>query len=297
MLGHEPRLVADGFSFLEGPRWHDERLFVSDFYTHRVLSFDARGQEETICTVPNQPSGLGFLDDGSMLIVSMLDRRLLRLVGGRLSEVADLTALAPWHCNDMVVDAAGRAYVGNFGFDDGAGGKMQTTGLIRVDQDGSASIAAADLLFPNGIVISAEGDQMCVAETFAGRISAFDINRDGGLSNRRTWASFGTGAADTLDGAIASRVPLPDGMALDAEGALWIGDAAGKGALRVAEGGAILDFVPTGDLAVYAVALGGGDRRTLFLCCAPPLPHGRPKTDLRAVLLSCRVDAPGAGLP
>ncbi len=294
---HEPRLVADGFSFLEGPRWHDGRLYVSDFYTHRVLAFDPRGQVETVCTVLKQPSGLGFLPDGSLLVISMLDRRLLHLDGGRLVEVVDLTPLAPWHCNDMVVDAAGRAYVGNFGFDDSADGKMQVTNLICVDTDGSTRIAASDLLFPNGMVITPEGRQMLVAETFAARISAFDIGQDGGLANRRTWASFGARVEETVAAAIGSQAPLPDGMAMDAEGALWIGDAAGTGALRVREGGEILDFVPTGDLAVYAVALGGRDRRTLYLCAAPPLPHGRPKTELRAVLLSCPVQAPGAGLP
>ena len=297
-MAREIRVVAQGgFSFLEGPRWHDGRLYVSDFYTHRVLAFDEAGSMETICTVPNQPSGLGFAPDGSLLVVSMLDRRLLRLEGSRLVEVANLTALAPWHCNDMVVDSAGRSYVGNFGFDDSADAKMATTGLICVQTDGTAAIVASDLLFPNGVVITPGGEQMMVAETFAARISAYDISLEGGLSNRRVWASFAAQPETTLAGAVASGVPMPDGMALDEEGALWVGDAAGKGALRVREGGEIIDFVPTGNLAAYAVALGGADRRTLYLCAAPPLPFGLPKTERRACLLSCRVDSPGVGLP
>ena len=296
-MSRVPRVIAKGFSFLEGPRWHEGRLYVSDFYTHRVLAFDEAGSFEAICNVPGQPSGLGFLPDGSLLVVSMLDRRLLRLDGEALIQVADLSSLAPWHCNDMVVDKAGRAYVGNFGFDDSADERMQATNLICVERDGKAAVAAPDLLFPNGIVITPGADQMMIAETFAGRISAFDLAADGALSNRRTWASFISPPPATLAAAIASGVPLPDGLALDAEGALWIGDAAGKGAYRIREGGEMIDFVPTGGLAVYAVALGGADRRTLFLCAAPPLPHGRPEVERRAVLMTCRVDSPGVGLP
>jgi len=296
-MSRVPRLLAQGFSFLEGPRWHEGRLYVSDFYTHRVLAFNENGSFETLCNVPGQPSGLGFLPDGSLLVVSMLDRRLLRLEGDALIQVADLSSLASWPCNDMVVDKAGRSYVGNFGFDDGADEGMEATDLICVQPDGTAAVAASDLLFPNGIVITPGADRMMVAETFAGRISAFDVAADGTLSNRRTWASFLSPPPATLAAAIASGVPLPDGMALDAEGALWIGDAAGNGASRIREGGETIDFVPTGDLAVYAVALGGADRRTLFLCAAPPLPHGRPDVERRAVLLSCRVDSPGVGLP
>lgn len=296
-MTREIRLVADGFSFLEGPRWHDERLYVSDFYTRRVLAFDETGALEEVCTVPQQPSGLGWLPDGSLLVVSMLDRRLLRLDGARLTEFADLSQLAPWHCNDMVVDRVGRSYVGNFGFDDGAEGPMVPTGLICVQPDGSASMAAADLIFPNGAVITPGGDRLMVAETFAGRISAYAVGSDGSLSDRTVWAAFTHRPERTLAAAVASGVPMPDGMALDADGALWIGDAAGSGAIRVREGGEIVDTVSTGDLAVYAVALGGWDRRTLYLCAAPPLPHGRPKESLRAVLMSCRVDSPGVGLP
>ena len=291
------RVVAEGFSFLEGPRWHDGMLYVSDFYTHRVLAFDESGAGRTVCTVAQQPSGLGWLPDGSLLVVSMLDRRLLRFDGARLAEFADLSGLAPWHCNDMVVDRSGRAYVGNFGFDDGRQIPMVPTDLICVEPDGTARAAASDLLFPNGIVINPEGNRMMVAETFAGRISAYTLSPDGSLSNRTTWASFTDRPESTLDAAVRSGVPLPDGMALDADGALWIGDAAGSGALRVREGGEVIESVPTGELAVYAVALGGSDRRTLYLCAAPPLPRGRPKSELRAVLLSCRVETPGVGLP
>jgi sugar lactone lactonase YvrE len=292
------RVLAQGLSFLEGPRWRDGRLYVSDFYTHRVLSFEESDGMRELCVVPGQPSGLGFSPEGRLLVVSMLDRRLLRLEGSELVAVADLSNLAGGPCNDMVVDRAGRAYVGNFGWDANPDAPIRATVLIRVEPDGSAAVAADELVFPNGTVISPNGKTLLVAETFASRISAFDLAGDGSLTNRRVWASFGPGSVGgTVASAVASGLPLPDGLAHDAEGAVWMGDAAGSGALRVATGGEILDSVPTGELAVFAVALGGDDRRTLYMCASPPLLQNDPSVDHRAQLLACRVDVPGAGLP
>lgn len=297
MRTHDATVLADGFSFLEGPRWRDGRLYTSDFFGHRVLSFDEDGSWTTVCKVAGSPSGLGWTPDGAMLISSMVDRRLLLLDGDVLVEVADLSGLAPWLCNDMVVDSEGRAYVGNFGWDDQSDPNVQPTVLIRVDPDGSTHVAAEDLVFPNGTVITDDGQTLLVAETFVARISAFDRAPDGSLSNRRTWAAFSDEPFTSTIEACASGVPLPDGMALDAEGAMWIGDAAGSGALRVAPGGEILDKVPSGDHAVFAVALGGADRRTLFMCSARPYGQGDPTSEHVARLLSCRVDVPGVGLP
>jgi sugar lactone lactonase YvrE len=296
MSARELELVADGFSFLEGPRWHDGRLYVSDFYTHRVLAFDESGTYETLCEVPGRPSGLGFAPDGSLLIVSMMDRKLLRLANGELSTVAELGSLAPWHCNDLLVDAAGRAYVGNFGWDGEADPTVQPTVLLRVDPDGSVHVAADDIVFPNGAALFPDGRTMLLSETFASRVSAFDVADDGTLSNRRVWADFGDPGA-TLPATVESGIPLPDGMALDAEGAVWLGHAAGDGALRVAAGGQILDRVETGALSAYAVALGGHDRRTLYICASPPLLENVPAVDHRAALYRCTVDVPGVGLP
>lgn len=297
MTVHAPELVAEGFTFLEGPRWRDGRLFVSDFYSGRVLAFDKAGRYETLCEVPGQPSGLGFARDGSLLIVSMIERRLLRLHDGRLDEVADLTDLAPGLCNDMVVDENGRAYIGNFGApNDDDPDRIPTTRLIRVDDDGSVHVAAEGLVFPNGTVIAPDGRTLFIAETLAGRITAFDTVANGGLSNRRVWAGFGD-PGTTFEEAVHSGVALPDGMALDAEGALWVGDAAGHGALRVARGGAVIDAVDTGHLTVYAVCLGDEDRRTLYLCAAPPLGAGGAAGEGRSALFRARVDAPGVGIP
>ncbi|MFT3866654.1 MAG: SMP-30/gluconolactonase/LRE family protein [Solirubrobacterales bacterium] len=289
-----PRLLADGFWFLEGPRWHEGRLWVSDFFGHRVLTVDEDGGTETVCEVPNQPSGLGFAPDGSVLIVSMLDMSLLRWRGGRPEPVADLSSHVGGVTNDMVVDAAGRAYVGNVGRRE-EDGTVYPTVLLRVDPDGSVSEVADGLMAPNGTVITPDGGTLIVAETEAERITAFDRSPSGELSGRRTWADFsGLPLPVTARGKRRERVE-PDGIALDAEGALWVGDANGRGVLRVKEGGAVVEAIETGELAVYATALGGADGRTLYLCASPPyLPYdsSRPRT---GVLLTCRVEVPAAG--
>ena len=290
-------VLAEGHAFLEAPRWHEGRLYVSDFYLRRVYRLDAGGLS-VVCEVPGQPSGLGHDPDGHLMVVSMIDRRVLRLVDGVLQPAGDLTALAPFHCNDMVVDGAGAAYVGNFGWDSSVSDPIRPTTLVHLAPDGTATIAADDLVFPNGTVITPDGGTLIVSETFAGRITAFDIAADGSLSNRRVWADLAPAAAwRTIPEAVASGRPLPDGMVLDAEGAVWIGDAAGDGALRVAAGGEILYRVPTGDRSVYAVALGGDDRRTLYLCVSPPLLQTDPSVEHRSALLATRVEVPGAGRP
>lgn len=289
--------LVDGYSFFEGPRWHDGRLWVSDFYTHRVLAISLDGVVETIAEVPGRPSGLGWLPDGTPLVVSMLDHRLLRIEGGGPVEHADMSAYAGWHSNDMVVDAQGRAYVGDFGFDLDALAPLRSTNLVRVDPDGTVGVAAADMMFPNGCVITPDGT-LIVAETAAARLTAFDIEPDGTLTGRRVWAAFGppprtddTAAELTAYAADPSTV-VPDGIALDAEGAIWAADAVHNRAVRVREGGEIVDEVSAGDIGVFACALGGPDGRTLFLCAAPTFVSAQAAADHRARILTCRVDVP-----
>ncbi|MGH2944731.1 MAG: SMP-30/gluconolactonase/LRE family protein [Solirubrobacteraceae bacterium] len=287
-------VLMEGRSFLEGPRWHGGRLYVSDFFAHEVLSLEPGGPPEVVCEVPAQPSGLGFDAEGRLLVVSMLDRRLLRLDDGELAAVGRLDALARFPANDLVVDARGRAYVGNFGWEYGAEPEIRATDLIRIDPDGTTVVAAEDVIFPNGCVITPDGRTLLLSETFAGRVTAFDVAEDGSLSNRRVWADLAPSTSwTTVPQAVESGLPLPDGLALDEDHALWMGHAAGSGALRVAEGGEILEVVPTGDLAVYAVAVGGADRRTLFMCASPPLLQSDPSVDHRASLLATRVDVAG----
>src|SRR5262245_27583813 len=167
-------VLLDGLKFGEGPRWHEGRLWFSDFYTHRVAAVDLEGRDETIVEVPQRPSGLGWLPDGTLLVVSMLDRRLLRFDGKALRVHAELTSLAGGLCNDLVVDSAGRAYVGNFGYDRHNDAPSKNTRIIRVDPDGRAQAVGTELHFPNGMVISPDGRTLIVAETFAHRLSAFD---------------------------------------------------------------------------------------------------------------------------
>ena len=275
-------VLIDGLTFPEAPRWHDGRLWLSDFYSFRVLAVDLDGHAQTVAEVPQRPSGLGWTPDGALLIVSMLDRSLLRFEAGQLSKAADLSALAGGPCNDMVVDARGRAYVGNFGYDRHAGEAPRTTCIARVDPDGRVVRAAEDLLFPNGTVITPDGKTLIVGETFAERLTAFDIDADGSLRNRRVFAQ--------IEGL------SPDGICLDAEGAIWVADPFGKRVVRVFAGGRVERSISTGERGAYACMLGGHDRRTLFVCTNTGSgPAMGQKRDGRIDFM--RVDVPGAGLP
>ena len=275
--------LLDGLTFPEGPRWHDGRLWFSDFYTHRVLAVSPDGTVETILEIPQRPSGLGWTPDGALLVVSMLDRRVLRVENGATRVLADLSAVATGPCNDMVVDGRGRAYVGNFGYDRHKDEPPRTTCLARVDPDGRVTRAAEDLFFPNGTVITPDGRTMIVGETQGHRLTAFDVAPDGTLSNRRVWAQF----EDAV---------FPDGICLDAEGAIWVSDARGSALLRVREGGKIDGTVSTGSRYAFACMLGGADRRTLFVCTSTG--SGPGMADKRdGAIETVRVDVPGAGLP
>ena len=297
-MSHEISVVLDGMSYLECPRWHDDRIWVADFYRHEVLSATEDGKDLRVeAEVPQQPSGLGWLPDGRLLVVSMRDSKLLRReADGKLVVHADLADHVSGHPNDMVVDAQGRAYVGNFGFDLMNGADVSPTVLLRVDPDGSITQVAEDLWFPNGSVITDDGVLM-VDETFGNRVSAFDIAPDGSLGQRRDWAAFGPlPTAPGLPHVLGSIAVAPDGCGLDAEGAMWIADALNGRAIRVREGGEIVDEVSTGT-GVFACGLGGADGRTLFICAAPDFDERARAAAREAQLLSVRVDVPHAGLP
>jgi sugar lactone lactonase YvrE len=273
-------------------------LYFSDFYTHRVLAVGMGGAAETIAAIPNQPSGLGFLPDGRLLIVSMRDRKLLRReADGTLVEHADLSALAPWHLNDMLVDGEGRAWVGNFGFDLMSGEPATTTVLIQVEPDGSTSVAADGLGFPNGMVLTPDGRTLIVAESMMNRLSAFVVT-NGTLGERRTWASFGeTPTTTDVTEALGQVAVAPDGICLDAEGAVWVADAAHARLIRVAEGGQILDERTNDGVGLFACMLGGDDGRTLFACAAPTFHEHEASANHQAAIIFTTVDVPHAGLP
>ncbi|MEP9381617.1 SMP-30/gluconolactonase/LRE family protein [Nocardioides cheoyonin] len=297
-MGDDTRTLIDGLSYLECPRWHEGRIWFSDFYTYAVYSAAADGSDQRLeVEVPQQPSGLGWLPDGRLLVVSMRDSTILRQEpDGSLSVHADLSPYVSGHPNDMVVDRSGRAYVGEFGFDLMAGAPVEPARLLCVEPDGSVSVAAEEMLFPNGSVIIDDAT-LLVDETFGNRITAFDIAADGTLTNRRTWAEFGLAPTERdLEKALAELVVAPDGCALDAEGALWVADALGNRVLRVLEGGTIDRTVEPGS-GVFACMLGGDDGRTLFLCSAPDFQEEARKAAREARLLAVEVDVPHAGLP
>lgn len=291
--------LLEGGGFFEGPRWHDGRWWVSDFYRHHVSTVTTDGTEEVVVRVDQQPSGLGWLPDGSLVIASMKDRKVLRFADGELSELADISAHCGGHANDLVVDAAGHVFVGNFGFDLMGGGSPQPADLVRVDPDGTVTVAAEDLAFPNGSVITPDGTTLIVGETTGNRYTAFRLGADGTLTDRRTWAEFGPRPeAESFAEGLAQIRVAPDGCTLDAEGHIWAADALGNRAVRVAPGGEIVDEIPgPGGLGVYACQLGGPDGTTLLLCTAPDFFEHNRAVAREAVLCTVEVDVPHAGLP
>ena len=297
-MSREIRTVLSDVCYLECPRWHDGRIWVVDFYLHQVLSAHEDGSDLRVeAEVPAQPSGLGWLPDGRLLVVSMRDARLLRREpDGRLVTHAELGGHVTGHPNDMVVDAQGRAYVGNFGFDLMAGAPIEPTTLLRVDPDGSVHTVAEDLWFPNGSVITEDG-VLLVDETFGNRVSAFDIAADGSLSARRDHVSFGPLPASLeLMAALPDLTVAPDGCCLDAKGALWIADANHGRVIRVRPDGGITEEIEPGS-GVFACMLGGAEGRTLYLCAAPDFDEHKRAAAREARLLAVDVDVPHAGRP
>lgn len=275
----------DGFAFLEGPRWHAGRLWFSDMHARRVFAASEAGVVEAIARVPESPSGLGWLPDGRLLVVSMEDRKLVRQeAGGVLVPHADLSGVATFHCNDMVVDARGRAYVGNFGYDLHVQAKPRPAALALVQPDGTVSVAARDLQFPNGAVITPDGGTLIVGESFGQQLTAFSIDAaSGALSQRRVWAR--------LAGAV------PDGICLDADGAVWVASPMSREVLRVHEGGRVSQRISSGDRMAIACMLGGADRRTLFVLTSTGIVPDECRLARAARIERVRVETPGAGLP
>jgi sugar lactone lactonase YvrE len=250
----ELKRLVSGLGFAEGARWYQDKLWFSDFGMRLVRHVDLAGNVTEVVRVPGRPSGLGFLPDGRLLVVSMDDQRVLRLEQGELQQHADLSRYTRHACNDMVVDAEGNAFVGHMGFDLLARPPVpQPAEILFVRADGENHVAARELSFPNGPAITQDGRTLIVAETFGARLTAFTIGQDGALSERRVFALL-PGRA-------------PDGICLDAEGAVWVADARGKACVRVREGGVVTDVIEAGR-GCYACALGGSDGKTLFLCTA-----------------------------
>ncbi|MEM7287088.1 MAG: SMP-30/gluconolactonase/LRE family protein [Actinomycetota bacterium] len=277
-------LLVDGVDFGEGPRWHDGLLWYSDFHQAAVYTVAADGTRTAVLDdLPDRPSGLGWLPDGSLLVVSMTERKLLRRTErGELVVHADLSDLAAWHCNDMVVSAEGNAYVGNFGFDLEARAAFRPADLILVRPDGSTEVAAAEMAFPNGSVITPDGATLIVGESFSGGYEAFTIRPDGSLTDRRRWADI-PGTA-------------PDGCTMDDAGGIWFSDALGSQVIRVEEGGTVTHTVPTPQ-PTFACMLGGDDGRTLHVLCSPGSHPDEAAGKGLGAIHTMRVDHPRAGRP
>lgn len=288
----QARTLTDGLYFGEGPRWHNGRLWFSDFYDHAVKSMDMAGRVSIEHRFEDQPSGLGWLPDGRLLVVSMRALKVLRQEGRGFVEHADLSGLARHMCNDMVVDGNGRAWVGNFGFDLDAElsrrgvasvvAEHPSTNLVRVDPDGSVHLAAREMHFPNGTVITPDGKTLVVGETLANCLTAFDILADGSLANRREWAALGQRA--------------PDGICLDADGNIWVANAVAPECVLIAPGGEVLQVVATSQNC-YACMLGGDDGRDLYAVTALTSHHDVAAVERTGKIETARVKTPGAGWP
>lgn len=290
--------LLDGLSFTECPRWRDGRLYFSDRYTRRILAVSIDGSVETYARTDGLPAGIGFLPDGRLLVASMCDRKVLRREpDGSIVAHADLSALAAGYLNDMIVDDDGRAWVGNFGFDLFGGERACSTELIRVDPDGTPTVAAHDLAFPNGTVLTPDRRTLIIAETMANRLTAFTVS-NGVLGGRRIWAAFGDPPATNIVGKILEEAAVvPDGICLDAEGAVWVADVLNRRVIRVIEGGGIVQEIKTSGLCAFACMLGGDDGSMLFVCAAPTLDETEAAAHHRSAILMTKVDVPHAGLP
>jgi sugar lactone lactonase YvrE len=281
----ELQTLMTGLTFPEQPRWREGRLWFSDWGTQDVIAVDPEGNSEVILRGPSFPLCVDWLPDGRLLVVSARDGRLLcRDPDGSLVTYADLTGLSDRPPgNEMVVDTRGNVYVNGGGFDLMAGEEFAPGMIALVRRDRSTRVVADGLGFPNGMHITPDGSTLVVGESYAKRLTAFEIDADGGLSNRRLWADLGDG--------------VPDGICIDAENAVWYGDVPNKRCVRVREGGEVLETIEL-DRGCFACALGGADRRTLFMAGnewrGPAHMFDEPRT---GQILAAHAPAPGAGWP
>jgi sugar lactone lactonase YvrE len=246
----ESNILIEGLKFPEGPRWHSGKLWFSDMDEHKIYTSDMKGNLHFVLERHNRISGLGWLSDDSLIFVSMEDRRLFQLKSDKVSEYANLSKLATFHLNDMIIDKKDRVYVGNFGFDYFNNASFIPAEIIMVTPDSKTEIVAKDMAFPNGMVITPDHKTLIVGETFAARLTAFDIQEDGSLINRRVWANLKSLA--------------PDGICLDEKGGIWVSAPGRHRVVRVLEGGKNTHIVKL-ETESFACILGGPDRKRLFI--------------------------------
>ena len=274
-------ILLDNLCFGEGPRFRDNTLWLSDMHAQEVLQVTTTGERQTVVELADdQPSGLGWLPNGDLLIVSMTKRQLLRFDGSQLHLHAHLSKHASWYCNDMVVDANGRAYVGNFGFDLHNRAEPKSAELIRVDPDGTVTVEDDEVMFPNGTVITPDGKTLIVGESFGGRLTAFSIDDDGSLSNKRTWAELPQGA-------------VPDGICLDEAGGIWSASPTSNECIRQLEGGEVTHRIEL-ERGAFACMIGNNQLYILTSSSSDP-EQCRTKRDARVEVYDAPY--PAAGWP
>ena len=277
---------TQGLKFTESPRWHDGKLWLLDIHDKRIKTVDLVGHVATVLDLPFLPNGFGLTPEGGVVVGDAFQRRIHRWAGMALQQVADISGLTKFCLSDGIVDAKGRLYVGDIGYNflDPAAKPVETCVIVLVGPDGRASVVADKLFFPNGMVITPDGQTLIVAETIGHRLTAFDIQDDGSLSNRRVWAQL----RDDV---------TPDGICLDAQGAVWAANPEGKDkVVRIRAGGQITHRIDVATKA-YAVMQGGPQRKHLFICTSgshdPAKIHKSPSASIEVV----ETDVPGAGIP
>ena len=293
MPSYALRTVLADLVFTEGPRWREGRLWCSDMHDHRVISTALDGEADTVVRVDDdEPSGLGWLPDGRLLVVAMETQRLLRVEpDGTLATHADLSSAARGSLNDMIVAADGTAYIGDMGVRIHELGAERRAGqTFRVAPDGRWECAADDLQSPNGHILTDDGRTLIVAESGGGKLTAFTVRDDGTLADRRTYAELTPARDDVL-------FAPPDGICLDADGAVWVADPLGARVFRVLEGGEVTDTIDFTDCIPVACVLGGPDRRTLLMCVAADWKRDALEGTRTGRILATDVDVPGAGRP
>jgi sugar lactone lactonase YvrE len=277
-----PRVLLKGIAFPESPRWHDGRLWFSDWMAHRVIALSPDGESEVITELDAFPFSIDWLPDGPLLITA--GRQVLRMEpGGSLTAHADLSQLTEFGLNEIVVDAHGNAYVNGPGFDMMAGADFAPGIVAVLRSDGTAEVVADGVAFPNGMAVTPDGSTLIVADSYGKELIGFEIREEGTLSNRRTWADLGDG--------------VPDGICLDAEGAVWYADVPNRRCVRVAEGGEVLETVEH-DRGCFACMLGGAGGNTLFVAAQEwNGPEGIGTGPPTGQILTVEAPAPHAGRP
>ena len=282
MTNYSTSVIAAGLAFPEGPRWHEQRLWFTDQHAHAIYHLAPEGKLTQVATTTDRPGGLGWLPDGRLLVVYMRERRVMLLTNGALVKYADLSQFASFDCNDMLVDARGRVYVGNFGFDLHGGAPLKTAELLLIDTDGTIEVLTDTVVFPNGCVLTPDGRELICAETFAHRLTRLQLDARGRWMQQTLWADLGAAT--------------PDGICLDTEGAIWVASPGTQAVIRVQQGGTILDRCRTRGTP-YACMLGGARRRTLYVCTAETDDPRAAATMKSGRIERVEVAVAGAGLP